>query len=474
MSKKKGLTCAPNMSLVECEMTIFRHAIEANELATKSNTMNNPTIVKIVNILERFLKKKKLICYGGTAINNILPKKLQFYDKLTEIPDYDFYSGNAVDDAIELADIYFKAGYTDVEAKAGVHFHTYKVFVNYIPIADITYIPDSIQDSIRKDSITVNGIIYAPPTFLKMNMYLELSRPAGDISRWEKVLKRLNLLNQQYTLPNSICKPVREITDMSDEQMKLTHDTIRNVAIKNSAVFFGGFSYFLYSQHLSKKKLDDNVFQIPEFDILSIHAKQLSNDISSKLIQHGIKEVRVIEHEEVGEIIPAHYEIKVKTTSVAFIYKPIACHSFNTITISIGNSRNRKKKVEVNVATIDAMLSFYLAFYYSDKPYYHQERILCMTRLLFEIENKNRTNHNGILNRFTSSCYGTQETLTDIRIHKSNKFLELRDKKGKREYDEWFLKYVPSELTRKKKFTKKKFTSTQKNKSLKQILGKSI
>ena len=140
MHNKKTLRCAPKMSLLECEMTILRHAIEANELATKSDTLNNPTIIKIVNILERFLKKKKLICYGGTAINNLLPKKSQFYDKLTEIPDYDFYSGNALDDSIELADIYFKAGFTDVEAKAGVHFHTYKVFVNYIPIADITHL----------------------------------------------------------------------------------------------------------------------------------------------------------------------------------------------------------------------------------------------------------------------------------------------------------------------------------------------
>ena len=207
---------------------------------------------------------------------------------------------------------------------------------------------------------------------------------------------------------------------------------------------------------------------------MTIHAKKLSNDISSKLIQLGIQNVNVIEHKEVGEIIPSHFEVKIKNTSVAFIYKPIACHSFNTITISIGNSRNKKKKVEVNVATIDTMLSFYLAFYYSDKPYYHQDRILCMTRLLFEIEHKNRPNQNGILNRFTSSCYGTQETLTDIRIHKSNKFLELKDKKGKREYDEWFLKYVPSELPKKKNLTKKNGTSTKINKSLKQILGKSI
>ena len=39
----------------------------------------------------------------GTAINNILPVKDQFYDKELELPDYDFYSKNPVEDAKELA-----------------------------------------------------------------------------------------------------------------------------------------------------------------------------------------------------------------------------------------------------------------------------------------------------------------------------------------------------------------------------------
>ena len=50
----------------------------------------------------------------------------------------------------------------------------------------------------KKDSIQVAGILYAPPNYLRMGMYLELSRPAGDTSRWEKVLKRLTLLNKNY------------------------------------------------------------------------------------------------------------------------------------------------------------------------------------------------------------------------------------------------------------------------------------
>ena len=126
-----------------------------------------------------------------------------------ELPDYDFYSPNPISDAKELADIYFKNGFIDIEAKAGVHHGTYKVFVNFMPIADITYINPDLFNSIKKDSIKIDNIFYAPVNFLRMSMYLELSRPNGDVSRWEKVLKRLSLLNKYYPLKGDNCKNIK-------------------------------------------------------------------------------------------------------------------------------------------------------------------------------------------------------------------------------------------------------------------------
>ena len=124
----------------EKELEILRNAVDKAEEIRGKKLVQTDIIRDIILIVERFLQKKKLICYGGTAINNILPYEDQFYDKNIEIPDYDFYSSNALNDAKELADIYYKAGYTEVEAKSGQHFGTYKVFVNFIPVADITSI----------------------------------------------------------------------------------------------------------------------------------------------------------------------------------------------------------------------------------------------------------------------------------------------------------------------------------------------
>ena len=174
------------------------------------------------------------------------------------------------------------------------------------------------------------------------------------------------------------------------------------------------------------------VKKIPDFDVLAEDPDRCANILMERLRTAGHKNVKKIRYEPIGEIIPERIEIRVGVETLAFIYKPIACHSYNVITID-----NR----EIKVATIDTMLSFYFAFYYSDEPYYAKDRILCMSKFLFDIEYKNRQEQKGLLQRFSINCYGTQPTMESIRAEKMEKFKELKDKRGTREYDEWFLKY---------------------------------
>ena len=156
----------------EKELNILRNAVDKIEKKTGYTLINNPSIKTIIEIVEQFLKDRKRICYGGTAINNILPLEDQFYDKKVELPDYDFYSPDPLKDAKDLADIYYSKGFEEVEAKSGMHPGTFKVFVNYIPVADITYLVDDIYKNIKKRSIIVDNIYYTPAYYIIMSMYL--------------------------------------------------------------------------------------------------------------------------------------------------------------------------------------------------------------------------------------------------------------------------------------------------------------
>ena len=104
----------------------------------------------------------------------------------------------------------------------------------------------------------------------------------------------------------------------------------------------------------------------------------------------------------------------------------MACHSYNVI---------KKGNKSVRVATIDTMLSFYFAFYFSDRDYYDENRILCMAQYLFDVQQKNRLQQKGLLKRFSINCYGEQETLEDMRNTKAEKYKELKHKRDSLEYE---------------------------------------
>jgi hypothetical protein len=429
--------CDNAMTFQDCELAILRHAVDENEEAVGEKIANSEDVKAIIKILETFLVRKKCICYGGTAINNILPKYAQFYNRDIEIPDYDFFSNRALDDAIELADIYYAAGYKEVEAKAGMHHGTFKVFVNFIPVADITYLEDEIFKALQKEVIIRAGIRYAPPNYLRMSMYLELSRPQGDVSRWEKVFKRLTLLNKHYPLkPDVECNTIdfqREM-DVKSSNNEHLYFLTRDSLIEQGVIFFGGYGSALYSEYINNKTRK-YVRSVPDFDVLSEDPETTALILTERLTDAGFKNIKTIHHPAIGELIPERIEVLVGKDTISFIFKPIACHSYNTI--RIGDK-------EINVATIDTILSFYLAFIYTDKPYFNKDRILCMAQFLFEVEENNRLRQTGLLKRFTMKCYGKQETLETIRALKTEMYKKLADKRGSREYDMWFLKYSPA------------------------------
>jgi hypothetical protein len=615
-----------NATFEEKELDILRDAVDLVEKRKGEKVIQDPKVQQIISIVEKFIADKKLVCYGGTAINNILPEDSQFYNKDIELPDYDFYSDNALDCAKELADIYYKAGYEDVEAKSGVHHGTYKVFVNFTGIADITQMEPALFNAISRDAIIKKNIRYAPPDFLRMAMYLELSRPDGDVSRWEKVQKRLTLLNTHYPLKGYDCdkieyqrgfdgstmsntgeisisrtrsrtksrtkssrsktvkrggsnsndgsakahkrEAIRQIINKyhslagymkrlyhsvssheetigdfkySIEEDKITHhyrliatykrlfskddefvlysmkarildgettpspsksksrsrsrsrssshsrsenkendfsintsqlsyksnsekqlaetdiyNIVRNVFIKNRAVFFGGYANILYSRYMPRHQRRI-VQQIPDFDILSEDPRKLCEEVVSQLVAHKYTGVKYTKHAGIGEVISEHYDIRVGDEVIAFLYKPLACHSYNTIRID---------NEPIRIATIDTMLSFYLAFIYADRVYYDINRILCMSQFLFDVQQHNRLKQTGLLRRFSINCYGKQPTLETMRFEKTQKYEELKGKRGSREFEEWFLRYIPYEHAntgaKAKKVAKKTVKKSQK------------
>lgn len=426
----------------EKELEIVKAAVEAIEHRKGKRLVLEPDVQAVIDTVERFISSKKLVCYGGTAINNIMPEQYRFYNTEVELPDYDFYSPNALEDAKELADICFSLGYNEVEAKSGSHPGTYKVFVNFMAIADITQMEHALFNKLKTGAYIKNHIHYAPTDFLRMAMYLELSRPDGDVSRWEKVLKRLTLLNKAYPMQIKKCsriemqRPLHDDAKMQrnrDATKKKIYDITQRVLMSSDIVFIGGFADILYSRYLPKKERL-HLTHHPEFDVMSNAPKEVADLVKMSLVANGIESVSIEKMPSIGEIVSDHYKISVGDEIIVLIYKPTACHSYNTI--SLNNH-------VIKVASIDTMLMFYLAFSFADRDYYDRDRIMCLASLLFHIQKYNRLRQTGLLKRFGRSCYGTQETLESLRKEKANKYEELKNDRTSAEYQKWFLRYIP-------------------------------
>ena len=94
-----------------------------------------------------------------------------------------------------------------------------------------------------------------------------------------------------------------------------------------------------------------------------------------------------------------------------------------------------------------------------------------MSEYLFQVQQKNRLRQRGLLKRFSLECYGNQPTIEDIRAEKTRKYKELKGKKDSKEYNMWFLRYIPAENQEKKNG---KFRAAPKGSNSKNLKTKTV
>lgn len=259
----------------------------------------DPSVKKSLTIVEQFIKTHRVMCYGGTAINNLLPKADRFYNPVKDIPDYDFFSETPQIHAMKIADRLTSAGFKSVEVKPGVHLGTFKVFCEYNGVADISHLDKSIFKRLWDESIEKEGIHYVPPNFLRMSVYLELSRPKGDVSRWKKVYSRLLLLNKHYPMT---CPKSQEKMNGMYLKPEIKRN-IESLLVKEKIVLLGFNATFMQQQKHSEWMLPMDILVTP--DKRDEIAKKLLEYLEDKAEQKLKLDVKPAYE----ELLPAHTDI---------------------------------------------------------------------------------------------------------------------------------------------------------------------
>jgi hypothetical protein len=324
---------------------------------------------------------------------------------------------------MELANQLSAAGIESVEVKPGVHLGTYKVFADYHGVADITFIIPKIFNQLWNEKLTRHGLHYVPPDFLRMSMYLELSRPEGDVSRWEKVYTRLSLLNKRYPIT---CKNVPTAPDeLSAEQKRATLDML-----KHNPIVLLGFS--AVSRHEKKA-----VWYTP----VTLLAEKETIDKLSK----GHK----VETHEASEILPARTDILDNEGAVLYqFYETQACHSYHTTGEGI------------RIASIPTLVMFFMALIYSGESRDDVSRLLCVAQRLVELADNKPKRRFALLT--PSQCLGVQKELLELRRERVSLYDKVKKNKSSPDFVQYFFTYNPKSTKTERAKTRELLKKTRK------------
>ena len=362
---------------------------------------------EVIDLISKFIIKKKLILYGGFVINLILPNKYKFYKEYT-INDYDCFSKNPIEDSYELAKEIKKAGFKYIKIKKAIHNNTYKISVFGKQFFDITYLDSNLYNILLKYITNNNKLKFykdkykiIPIEIIKLNLYFELARPIQSGFRWEKIYNRLELVNEIYP------------TEKSNKILKC-------IPIKESYLI--AIKYIL--EYIKKYKIPIiDSYSIKLYLNLSLCCYRLTNDsICLTIIVNNI----INTYEEIKKILLLYidnskYKIKIVRKKIDSInlykYYDVRIYDkdnndvFNVIRIiEIKNQCfSTTIKNGYHVGSIDTCLYFLYYNYVNNKIYYNNtndvlENIYYINQFENQIIKKNMKT---ILNkRLKINCYG--------------------------------------------------------------------
>jgi hypothetical protein len=166
----------------------------------------------------QFLKHKKILLYGGLAIDQYMPDDQKIYAKYN-IPDIDVFSTSPKELAQKLVGHMISLGFDMAPTTTALHLGTWKVHGEGLPIADISYVPPILFKQLKiGNKMGSLGLPLVSLRFLRFSLHAMLATESVD--RWEKTYGRMQKFYKVYpptlvrTLP--LVKPSQNTTDVNN------------------------------------------------------------------------------------------------------------------------------------------------------------------------------------------------------------------------------------------------------------------
>ena len=385
------------------------------------DSAHNSEVLKSIVVVEAFLRRKGRICYGGQAINAHLPQKYKFYDPNYSIPDYDFFTPDQAGDIKELVKDLREAGFAEISDREGMHEGTTKLYVNYIPVADITQIDEHLNTLLVERHYVNNGISYMDANTLRLLMYLELSRPKGEVERWNKVYERLLLLNEFS--PTKRCKPFQKHFPKGLLSIKEV-DSVMDFVIQEHRVLAGADLSGFY-KHTYGSKIPSARWLLNARQPIFFYTPDLAGDSKhfTYELQHSSSQKTYITKVEAvgGDLIPQMTIFLRRDIPFLVLISESACHSYYNVPLE-----NNKY---LRIATIDTLVTLFFGLSLLKYKFSSLRALECLANELVEISYRARAKPDLFPFPFISlTCSGHQTGISSLIREKVKR---IKKKKAK-------------------------------------------
>ena len=383
----------------------------ADKRASQVDRENFRKYSHLFDAMEKYLKTKRVLLYGGVAINGLLPKDLRFYGE-NILPDLDVMCSDGEKLAKDVISHFRRNGFEFSSATEALHPGTFKVFVGGMQLLDITTVSPTAFKRLSKNGVKLeSGLKTADPEYLRMTLHILLSQPR-DSHRWSKVLERLVAFYTAYPVDKR-CKTV-----FTDTAATATETSVMS-ALDEGAKWLAARDFVMFGTDavveilgLSPKlramlppgrpmmfKGIAPIAALVESTKPEIIAKELAQKMGASLL--------TIEHFEADNFLPAHARIIHKATKqpLVALYEAPACVSY----ITYKNTR---------VASIHTLVRMLMAHDFSNykhataaAPLYRCFANVLSVLMLETLTGKKKK----LLEQFLIECYGVQPGVVTLR-----------------------------------------------------------
>jgi hypothetical protein len=398
------------------------------------------TINRVYQEIYQFAIDKKLIVYGGWAQNKLITMKNKddaFYDEYS-MADIEFYSPEPIKIGMELAKLLHSKKYQYVQLQEGVHEETYKLFVDFMNFADISYMPKFIYDNLPTIK-TKEGMLLTHPTFMTVDAFRMYADPMFSFWRLDKTVTRFTTLLKHYPIDDkTLVGKKLNYQDILDEKIE---NFIKHRIIHDSDLIV--INHYAYNYLIKKTSRTQLICDIPYLSVISVN---YTNDVKkiTKILQDDYpKRVTFTEYYPFFQFVGRKTEFFIDNKKVLVVYS----HN-SRCTVYQANFSEKKKTLFGTFSLLRMMLlAEHFNFSIHKNPQEATNFLILLNnlfdaRLTFLEDNDKTVMDNTPFSEFTFECSGDaidpirQSRLNIIEKVKSGKKVKFmfdpeRNKDGK-------------------------------------------